>query len=273
MRYGILATLLFAACSTAPRKADPAPDPLPPEVKEQEKGLAIERGTTRFSDKRPVPKITEQERRDFVPIWELYRKGDPRWPAERDRFRGRSEGAAFLVTAHILRHYQQVNTRRQEFPKELDGVCREVVAVGEPCVPYLVDWMILDFIPLPDGSRYFPDDLTRKDCSTMLERIGAPALPALLAALSRKDVGEKGRRLLALTLGGTRDGRALQPLLGLLRKDESWQVRADAASGLAKLGDRKAIPALEQSIQSDPDPAVVRRAGKARYELMRGGTR
>ncbi|MGH7338759.1 MAG: HEAT repeat domain-containing protein, partial [Myxococcota bacterium] len=165
------------------------------------------------------------------------------------------------------------------FSKELVRVMDEVIAVGEPCAPFLVDWMILDEIRVPalekqtGGKAYLTDDLTRQDCLHMLESIGPPACPWLLAALRREDLGVKGRRLLALAAGGTRDARAYEPLVKLLRGDASWEVRADAATGLAKLGDRRALAPLQEAVEKDPDSAVVKRAGRARSDLLRAASR
>jgi HEAT repeat protein len=124
-----------------------------------------------------------------------------------------------------------------------------------------------------DGQYFLIDDLTRQDCIDMLERIGAASVPELIRTIKRKDVGEKGRRLAALALGGTKDPRAYEPLVERLRKDPSWQVRADAATALAKLGDGRAVRPLTDAIQKDKVEEVVRRAGKARYELLKSGAR
>ncbi len=221
-----------------------------------------------FSDTRPVPVPTDEERREFDRIWEMYRRNDPRWPVERDRFRRRSDAAGYLLAGHLMRHYMQVNSMRDRAGRELVRVKNEVVETGEPSAPALVDLMVLAEIERADGARFVVDDLTRQDCVDMLERIGPPAVPSLLRALARKDLGEKGRRLVALALGGTRDGRALDPLVKLLRSDPAWQVRADAATGLGKLGDRRALPALQAAVQADADAAVVKRAGKARYQIL-----
>lgn len=107
----------------------------------------------------------------------------------------------------------------------------------------------------------------------MLERIGASAAPELVRVLRRKDLGIKARRFLALALGGTRDPRAYDPLVAMLRGDSSWQVRADSASALGTLGDPRAIEPLGEAVREDPDPAVVKRAGKAREELRAAGRR
>jgi len=169
----------------------------------------------------------------------------------------------------MLRYYMEANAQRARASKQLVRAKNEIVAVGRPCAPLLVDMMILDEIPRGDREPFLVDDLTRQDCLDMLERMGSQAVPDLLRVLERDDVGVKGRRLTALALGGTKDKRALGPLTELLEQDPSWQVRADVATALGKLGDRRAAGALLSAERSDPDPAVRKRAKQARRELYR----
>ncbi len=271
MRRALLLLVAAAACSSAPR--DEA-SPVPPRVKEQEKELAVERGTRKFSDVRPVAQASDEDRREFERIWTLYRDASPRWPAERDRFLRRGEACGYLLAAFLLRTYHAVNQERERYARELVRVRDEIIAVGAPCAPFLVDWMILDAIRVPPPDRkkgeekvFLTDDITRQDCVAMLGGMRGAAIPDLLRALTRKDLGPKARRHLAQSLGGTRDPRAYDPLVKLLKEDASWQVRADAAGALAELGDRRALVPLREAIQSDSDPAVVKRAGRARAKL------
>ena len=223
-----------------------------------------------FPDSRAVPKPTEREVRDFDRIWELVRRDDRRWPRERDRFRQRSDAAGYLIAGHLMRFYMQVNARRDRAAKQLVRVKNEIVEVGEPCAPALASMMVLDRIPMRGGGYFRMDDLTRQDCSDMLERIGRPAVPHLLRALQRGDLSVKGRRLTLLTLGGTRDRRAFKALSSHLRGHRSWQVRADAAIALGKLGDRRALGPLRDAVLEDKDRFVVKKAGEARYKILKG---
>lgn len=255
---------LLAACATTPAEGAPPKKDAPPRGKTAGGGL--------FSDDRPPPVANDDEIRNFNRVWELYRASDRRWPAERDRLKARSEACGYLLAAHMLRFYQQLNTTRDKNALRVRDAMREVIAIGEPCAPYLVDWMVLDRIPVegPDGPAFYTaDDLTRKDCLYMLEGIGKPATPHLLRALERKEAGERGRRLTALALGGTKDPAALEPLLRLLREDPSWMVRADSATALAALGDRRALAPLGEAARTDPDPAVRKRAERARSQILR----
>jgi hypothetical protein len=264
--------LLLAACATTSDKTQEGGSAKASDAKKEGKdpeGLFVDRPTESFSksDERPIPKANAEEIADFNRIWELFRKDDPSWPLERDRFKRRSDAAGYLLAGHLIRFYMIANTQRDTAAKSLVRAKNEIVAVGEPCAPALVDLMILDRIPMADGRHYVPDDITRQDCIDMLERMGPQSVPDLLRALSRKDLGAKARRFLALALGGTKDPRAYDPLVALLANDPSWQVRADAATALGKLGDPRAIAPLTVAVQKDPDSAVVRRAGKARADL------
>jgi hypothetical protein len=267
MRRCFLLPLLAAACATGSEGARPDAPAAGKEAEPDAAGIFVERKTESWSDTRPTPKATDEEIAEFNRIWEMFRRDDPAWPRERDRFKRRSDAAGYLVAGHLLRFYMQANIRRESSAKALLRAKDEIVVVGAPCAPALIDLMILDRIPL-DGERHFvPDDLTRQDCLDMLERMGTQATPDLLRALRRKDLGVKPRRFLALAAGGTKDPRAYEPLVALLRGDPSWQVRADAATALAKLGDARAIEPLGVAAKEDPDPAVVKRAGKAREQL------
>jgi len=264
MRFLPMICLLSLACSAPARKESPRAAKKPAKA---DAGIEIRRCTERIEDRRSVPRPTQAEGREFKRIWELYRQGDRRWPLERDRFKVRSDAAGYLLAANLLRYYMRVNAVRTHAARELASVKREIEAVGAPCVPPLVNLLVLDRIKLAKGRYFYTDDITRQDCLEMLEEIGPAAVPELLATLRRKDLGVKGRRLTALALGGTGDPRALAPLVRLLESDPSWEVRADAASGLGALGDPRAIAPLTKAVRGDPDPAVVKRAGKSRYRL------
>ncbi len=277
MRALPLWALLLAACATtsektsdeksAARPSTPAKAAKPAAVERE--GVFVDRNTEAHGDTRPVPKATDQEIAEFNRIWELFRKDDPGWPRERDRFKRKSDAAGYLLAGHMIRYYMQVNLQRDRAAKAVVRAKDEMVAIGAPCVPVLIDLMILDRIEMKDGRHFIPDDITRQDCVEMLERMGSQAAPELLRALARPDVGIKSRRLLALALGGTKDPRAFDPLVALLGKDPSWQVRADAATALGRLGDKRAIEPLAAAIKADKDSAVVKRAGRARDQLAK----
>jgi hypothetical protein len=259
----LLITMLSAGCSS-PQDGPEGDDP---------DGLQNERTADEIQGGREKFKsASSQEAEDFRVIWELYRKKDPRWPTERDRFKRRSDGAATLMSAWFLKYYMELNAQRSERSAELITVKSEIVAIGRPCAPYLIEFMVLDRMKRQDGKFFVTDDITRRDCQEMLWRMGSESVPDLLAVFEREGVGVKGRRLTAKTLGATKDRRALAPLLKLLKEDPSWQVRADTASGLGLLGDPRAIPGLNNAIVNDKDEAVRKRAAKARRQIAAGGS-
>ncbi len=264
MRSALLTLALIAACGSAPRDKDA---PLPGEIKKQEESLAVDRKTLKPTD-RSTYTVSEADARDFNVIWELFRNRSPDWPRQRDRFVKRGPGAGYLVAGHLLRYYMQANLRRERAQRDFIRARNEIIALGAPCVPALVDLMILDSIKLPEGERYYTDDITRRDCIHMLGEIGEPSVDQLFVVLKRKDLGPKGRRFVALALGETRSPRAYDTLVRLLRTDSSWQVRADAAEALGTLGDRRAIAPLSEAVLKDDDVAVIKRAGRARYRLQ-----
>jgi hypothetical protein len=255
--------LFLSGCST-PNDGPEGDDP--DGLQNERSADEIEGGRDKFKS------ASKQEFEDFRVIWELYRKRDPRWPTERDRFKRRSDGAATLLSATFLKYYMEINAQRSARAAELVAVKSEIVSIGRPCAPYLIEFMVLDRMKREDGKYFVPDDITRRDCQEMLWRMGSESVPDLLAVFERDDVGVKGRRLAAKTLGATKDRRALAPLIKLLKGDPSWQVRADTASGLGLLGDSRAIPALNNSIVNDKDEAVRKRAAKARQQITAGGT-
>ena len=137
---------------------------MPERVKEQEKDIAIKRETKSFTDEKPLPKPSSAEVKDFARIWEYYRRNDPRWPIERDRFKRRSDAAGDALAGHLLRHYINVNKVRDKAGRELVRVKNELVEVGQPVAPFLVEMMVLDEIETKDGHMWRVDDITRKDC-------------------------------------------------------------------------------------------------------------
>jgi hypothetical protein len=271
----ILAVLVaLVGCSSTPNGE---PD-LPNRIKDQEEGLTEERTATTTTRSKDIA-FTDMDRRDVATVWELYRKDAPNWPSQRDALVKRSAGAGFLLFGELMRYYMQINAQRANSGRSLANAQKNIIAVGrhvsEPVLQPLVDLMILDSIQskglegATGTAKFMTDDVTRQDCIYMLGQIGEPSVPYLLKALEdRDDLGAKARRFLALTLGETRSGNALVPLAKLLREDESWQVRADAASALGMLGDARALGPLQDALLKDEDPAVVKRAGKARRELM-----
>jgi HEAT repeat protein len=95
-----------------------------------------------------------------------------------------------------------------------------------------------------------PDRFVRLECVEALGRLGALAVPALVAALEESDLRPYAASALA-TLG---DERAVEPLIEALQQP-SWDYRWEAAEGLGKLRAEAAVGPLLQALQ-DRDAGV-----------------
>lgn len=95
-----------------------------------------------------------------------------------------------------------------------------------------------------------PDRFVRLECQEALGRIGAPAAPAMIAALGEHDIRPYVASVLA-TLG---DERAVDPLIEALQQP-AWDYRWEAAEGLGQLKAVAAVGPLLQALQ-DRDAGV-----------------
>ena len=96
---------------------------------------------------------------------------------------------------------------------------------------------------LDDGERVMAVD--------ELVKIGKPAVPSLIAALSGDPV-YLGREGAAVALGRIRDPRAVKPLVAAL-KDEYQMVRQQACLALSEIGGRKAVDEVLGSLEGGSD--------------------
>ena len=101
--------------------------------------------------------------------------------------------------------------------------------------------------------------------------LGEQALEALAACTKVKH--PKARRAVAEALGNYRDERAVEALLPLLKRDESYFVEAAAAFALGKTKSEKAFQALKDALKKDSYREVIRAnalAGLAELDDERG---
>ncbi len=102
------------------------------------------------------------------------------------------------------------------------------------------------------------DPLVRQDAAVLLARKGlVEAVEPLAAALHDPDWGVAV--CAAISLGRTRNERAVAPLAGLLANSKEWQRRAAAVVGLARTYQRQAFPHLIDAL-ADADPCVQKSA-------------
>ncbi|MGC1119580.1 MAG: HEAT repeat domain-containing protein [Candidatus Methanofastidiosia archaeon] len=94
------------------------------------------------------------------------------------------------------------------------------------------------------------DWINRRKAAAGLERIGAPAVEALIVAL--EDENRFVRRMAAIVLGTIRDRRAVEPLIKAL-KDKDTNIRRCAAESLGKLKDKRAIEPLILALKEEKD--------------------
>jgi HEAT repeat protein len=97
----------------------------------------------------------------------------------------------------------------------------------------------------------------RLEASSLLARIGEPALPALMEAVASHP-SARTRGMAAYTLGFLRDHRALDPLARALR-DPDQDVRLEAATALLRLSDDRGLAPLVAGLE-DTDPRVRARS-------------
>ena len=96
-----------------------------------------------------------------------------------------------------------------------------------------------------------------------LIKIGEPAVPALIEVLQDKGNPFTRRWEAAKALGAIKDERAAEPLIKAM-SDENEVVRRVTAEALGKLGDKKAIPVLKETLK-DPKYYYDERTGINRY--------
>jgi len=97
-------------------------------------------------------------------------------------------------------------------------------------------------------------DPDRQEAARTLVKIGDPAVPALIDALS--DTGETVCLEALLALGQIQDSRAVVPLTKLLGDTEP-QIRRTSAELLGKFGDVDAVEPLIQTLDGDDEQLKV----------------
>jgi len=92
-----------------------------------------------------------------------------------------------------------------------------------------------------------------------------PSAEDLLRDLRAAEIEKRQRAI--VTLVKIKDPRAVEPLMKLLKEDESFYLRRKAAHGLGVLGDLQALPVLLEAAQKDADDFVREAAIQALGQL------
>ena len=129
------------------------------------------------------------------------------------------------------------------FSEMVEPAKDSIAAMGEQVVPHLVD----KFITKSARERW--------TIIHILQRIGTPAVPYLVEALTRTD-GLVVQRV-CWALGDVGDSSAVEPLVAVCLHDR-WQVRDQAVGALGKIGDMRAADAVHSAL--DDSVGQVRKA-------------
>lgn len=92
-----------------------------------------------------------------------------------------------------------------------------------------------------------------------------PSAEDLLRDLGAAEIEKRQRAI--VTLVKIKDPRAVEPLMKMLKEDESFYLRRKAAHGLGLLGDPQALPLLLEAAQKDADDFVREAAIQALGQL------
>ena len=93
-----------------------------------------------------------------------------------------------------------------------------------------------------------PDQSARWRAAIALQKLGTPAVPALITALNEEEWYVRTPAIWALSQ--IRDARAVDPLIGLLRDDHEC-CRWMAAAALRTIGDQKGVDAVKTVVMEE----------------------
>jgi len=158
---------------------------------------------------------------------------------------------------------EQIDRLRSQDPEEQADAAKKLGEMGEkaaPAVPYLI--RVFRFEP-PDGwinrlmRRAIFEALRLEhppvsEAKTALEKIGEPAIDALIAALKDKD--KDIRKHAADVLGRTGRSSAVEPLIAVLKdSSEVDSVRQSAARGLGLSKNQLAVERLSVALNDEDE--------------------
>jgi hypothetical protein len=191
-----------------------------------------------------------------VPPAELPEDLRATWEIERERVIADPARLRFVVDNLVIEMVRAYERSRLTTPGQVEGpferAQRELVLMPAGSTPVLVE-----LLAVKDGIVAFL-------AADVLQKIGAPALDGVTQKLASEtpEVRRRSAELLAkLPQGGAREPAIHEALGALVKSDEQWIVRAQAAETLGVRGARHdhkgyCLAVLSRALQ-DPDPAVV----------------
>lgn len=190
--------------------------------------------------------VTAAEKEIMAEYWGLYLKRDAEWPAARRKWLAMSEAAQNTLVENMIRNMS--NTFNRNRFEEANRAAAEIILLDRRSLEYLV------FIV---GDQR--NSLGLRDMAVgCLVHIGSPSVPGLIQSLESPRY--QARRLSARALGRIGDKRAVAPLARLLRDDDNFVVRTEAASALRPFKGDEVSRALSAAVRTEEEPTVVEAA-------------
>lgn len=149
------------------------------------------------------------------------------------------------------RAYDLVRTLDHPIPENRKRAAQEIIALGPGVEPVLIRAL-----------NRVPDIKVRRRVLIILTKMEIPkAIPGLMDYITAKDrgPGDDTRALAMRAILRSQKPKHRKHLFDFyvgLRRDDDLIVRQLALEGLAKLGDPRALPFLEEAAGSDPEPMV-----------------
>lgn len=190
--------------------------------------------------------LTDTEKAAMAEYWGLFLKRDPEWPTARRKWLTMSEAAQNTLVENMIRYMSNTFSRNRF--EEANRAAAELI---------LLDRRSLEYLAFIVGDQRNSLGL-REMAVGCLVRIGPAAVPGLIQSLESPRY--QARRLSARALGRIGEKEAIKPLARLLREDENFVVRTEAALALKSFREDAAFAALAEAVRRDEEPPVVEAA-------------
>ncbi len=192
--------------------------------------------------------LTPEEKDRLRPYWEQFLKQDPHWPESRGKWLQMSEAAQNTLVENMIRYMSNMfNTNRIN---EARRASAELILLDRLSLEYLVAIMEKDQNAMG----------LRDMAAGCLVVIGRSAVPGLIRSLDCPRY--RARRLATRALARIQDARGIDPLIRVLKGDENFVVRTEAARALGAFqGEDRVGQALCRAL-GDPELLVVEAAAR-----------